>query len=67
LYSFGSILVTLIVWGVLFMLGELSNNGTISPMVGIILPIVFLGTISFVYLSQFWIKSRINLLQKKRA
>jgi lipopolysaccharide export system permease protein len=66
-YSFGSILVTLIVWGVLFMLGELSNNGTISPMVGIILPIVFLGTISFVYLSQFWIKSRINLLQKKRA
>ena len=67
LYSFGAILVTLIVWGVLFMLGELSNNGTLTPMIGIIAPIVLLGSVSFVYLSQFWIKSRINPLQKKRV
>ncbi len=67
LYSFGAILLTLIVWGVLFMLGELANNGTLSPIFGIIAPIVVLGSISFVYLSQFWIKSRINLLQKKRV
>jgi lipopolysaccharide export system permease protein len=67
LYSFGAILATLIVWGVLFMLGELANNGTLTPVVGIIAPIVLLGSISFVYLSQFWIKSRINLLQKKRV
>lgn len=67
LYSFGSILATLIVWGILFMLGELSNNGTITPEIGIIVPIGLLGGVSFVYLSQFWIKSRINSPQKKRV
>jgi len=67
LYSFGAILATLIVWGVLFMLGELSNNGTLTPVIGIIAPIVVLGSISFMYLSQFWIKSRINSPQKKRV
>lgn len=43
LFSFGAILVTLIVWGVLFMMGELSNNKTLSPEIGIIVPIMVLG------------------------
>ena len=42
LFSFGAILATLLVWGVLFMLIELSNNKTISSEVGIVLPIVIL-------------------------
>jgi lipopolysaccharide export system permease protein len=67
LYGFGAILATLIVWGVLFMLGELSNNTTLTPLVGVIIPIVLLGLLSFIYLSQFWLKSRINSQQKKRA
>ncbi|MBA1437973.1 MAG: LptF/LptG family permease [Epsilonproteobacteria bacterium] len=42
LFSFGAILATLIVWGILFMLIELSNHKTIPSEVGIILPIVLL-------------------------
>ncbi len=64
LYSFGSILATLIVWGLLFMTGELSNNKTLSPEAGILLPIGVLAFVSLLHLSQFWIKSRINSVQK---
>ncbi len=39
LFSFGGILVTLIVWGLLFMLGELSSNKTIPPLGGTVIPI----------------------------
>ncbi|MBD3809251.1 MAG: LptF/LptG family permease [Sulfuricurvum sp.] len=39
LFSFVAILITLIVWGVLFMMGELSNNKTLSPTIGVIAPI----------------------------
>jgi lipopolysaccharide export system permease protein len=42
LFSFGASLVTLIVWGILFMMGELSNNKTLAPEIGIIAPIVAL-------------------------
>ncbi len=41
-FSFAAILVTLIVWGFLFMLGELSNNKTITPEGGVIFPIIVL-------------------------
>jgi lipopolysaccharide export system permease protein len=41
-FSFGAILVTLMVWGVLFMLGELSNTKTLTPEMGIIAPIILL-------------------------
>ncbi len=44
-FSFGAILVTLIVWGLLFMLGELSNNKTLSPEMGIIAPIILLSCV----------------------
>jgi len=64
LYSFGSILVTLIVWGLLFMSGELANNKTLSPEVGIVAPIGILALLSALHLSSFWIKSRINSVQK---
>ncbi len=39
LFSFSAILITLIVWGILFMMGELSNNKTLSPEIGVIAPI----------------------------
>lgn len=42
LFSFGAILATLIVWGLFFMMGELSNNKTLSPEVGVIAPILLL-------------------------
>jgi lipopolysaccharide export system permease protein len=47
LFSFGAILVTLVVWGILFMLGELSNNKTLSPETGVISPIVALLLVMF--------------------
>ncbi len=46
LFSFGAILATLLVWGVLFMLIELSNNKTIPSEVGVVLPIVILFLIA---------------------
>jgi lipopolysaccharide export system permease protein len=42
LFSFGAILSTLLVWGILFMFIELSNNKTISSEVGVIAPIIVL-------------------------
>lgn len=44
-FSFGAILVTLIVWGLFFMMGELSNNKTLSPEMGIITPIIVLSCV----------------------
>lgn len=64
LYSFGAILGTLIVWGLLFMSGELSNNKTLSPEVGILAPIGVLGVYMTLRLSRFKIKSHKNLSQK---
>jgi lipopolysaccharide export system permease protein len=46
LFSFGAILATLMVWAVLFILIELSNNKTISSEVGVIAPIVILFLIA---------------------
>lgn len=42
LFSFGAILATLLIWGILFMLIELSNNKTIPSEVGVVSPIVIL-------------------------
>ena len=42
LFSFGAILATLLVWGILFTLIELSNNKTISSEVGVIGPVFIL-------------------------
>jgi len=46
LFSFGAILATLLVWGVLFMLIELSNNKTVPSEVGVIAPVAFLFLIA---------------------
>ncbi len=46
LFSFGAILATLIVWGILFMLVELSNNKTIPSEMGVIAPIIVLFLIA---------------------
>lgn len=42
LFSFGAILATLLIWGVLFTLIELSNNKTISSEVGVVGPVLIL-------------------------
>jgi lipopolysaccharide export system permease protein len=42
LFSFGAILATLLIWGILFMLIELSNNKTISSEMGVIAPVAIL-------------------------
>ncbi len=46
LFSFGAILATLLIWGILFMLIELSNNKTISSEVGVLAPVVVLFLIA---------------------
>ena len=46
-FSFIAILFTLMVWGVLFMLVELSINKTIPSEVGIVAPIIILFLIAF--------------------
>jgi len=46
LFSFGAILATLLFWGVLFMLIELSNNKTIPSEAGVVAPIVILFLIA---------------------
>jgi len=64
LFSFGAILITLLTWGILFMLGELSNNKTLTPEIGIIAPILLLCILMLVRLGnplrRFRVKSRKN-------
>ena len=46
LFSFAAILSTLLIWGILFMFIELSNNKTISSEVGVIMPVFILFLIA---------------------
>ena len=46
LFSFGAILITLLVWGILFMMIELSNNKTISSEIGVVMPVAILFLIA---------------------
>ena len=46
LFSFGAVLATLLVWGILFMLIEISTNKTISSEIGIIAPVAILFLIA---------------------
>jgi len=48
LFSFGAILATLLIWGILFMLIELSNNKIIPSELGVIVPVIVL------FLAAFW-------------
>ena len=56
LFSFGAILATLMVWGILFMLMELSTNKTIPSEIGIIAPVVILFLIAI----RQWRKYRLS-------
>ncbi len=47
LFSFGAILTTLMIWGILYMLMELAKNKTLSGEVGIITPIIILFLVAF--------------------
>lgn len=51
-FSFAAIFATLMVWGILFMLIELSNNKTIPSEVGVIGPVVIL----FLIAMRQWLK-----------
>lgn len=55
LFSFGAILSTLLIWGILFMLIELSNNKTIPSEAGVVAPVVVLFILSIVQ----WRRSRL--------
>ncbi|NOQ30688.1 MAG: LptF/LptG family permease [Helicobacteraceae bacterium] len=46
LFSFGAIVATLLIWGVLFTLIELASTKTISANIGILTPVLFLITLS---------------------
>ena len=56
LFSFGAILATLLIWGVLFTLIELANNKTISSELALITPIVILFLIAL----RQWRKYRLS-------
>ncbi len=47
LLSFIFILITLLVWGSLFLLSKFAQNGVISPEIGIILPILLMSILAF--------------------
>ncbi|MCF6330938.1 MAG: LptF/LptG family permease [Sulfurimonas sp.] len=46
LFSFGAILSTLMIWGIMFMLLEFAKNKTIPAEIGIILPVIILFSIA---------------------
>lgn len=48
LFSFGAVLSTLLIWGVLFILIELSNNKTIPSEIGVIAPVFILFIIAYI-------------------
>lgn len=56
LFSFGAILATLLVWGLLFMLIELSNHKAIPSEVGVISPIALMFLIAL----RQWRKHRLS-------
>ncbi|MDD2449238.1 MAG: LptF/LptG family permease [Sulfurimonas sp.] len=56
LFSFGAILATLLFWGVLFMLIQLSNNKTIPSEIGVVTPVVIL----FFIAARQWRKYRVR-------
>lgn len=56
LFSFAAIVASLMVWAVLFMLGELSNHKTIPSEIGIIAPVILLFSIAL----RQWRKHRIT-------
>jgi lipopolysaccharide export system permease protein len=56
LFSFGAILVTLVVWGLIFMMIEYANNKTVSSEVGIVLPVVILGILAILQYKRYNIR-----------
>jgi lipopolysaccharide export system permease protein len=56
LFSFGAILATLIIWGIMFMLSEFAKNKTLPSEVGIVLPVLILLSIA----STLWYKYRLK-------
>ncbi|MBL4729944.1 MAG: LptF/LptG family permease [Sulfurimonas sp.] len=56
LFSFAAIFAALLVWGMFFLLIELSNNKTISSEIGVIMPVVILFLIAL----RQWRKYRLS-------
>ncbi len=55
IFSFGAIIATLMIWGVMFMLSEFAKNKTIPVEIGIILPVLIL----FIIALRQWRKYRL--------
>ncbi len=53
LFSFGAVIATLIVWGVLFVLAKLAFSGTLSAEVAILGPIATLFVIALLFYKRF--------------
>lgn len=53
LFSFAAILSSLLIWGILFMMIQLSNNKTISSELGIIAPVVVLFILALLQWRRF--------------
>ncbi len=53
LFTFGAILTSLIVWGVLFMMVKLAFNGALSPEAAILMPIFLLALVAFYLYKKF--------------
>lgn len=58
LFSFSAILATLLVWGILYSLIELSNNKTISGEVGIVAPVLILFLIAMRQIIHYYTPSK---------
>lgn len=56
LFSFGAILATLVVWGLIFMMIEYANNKTVSSEIGVVLPVFILIVISILQYRRFNIR-----------
>ena len=46
LFSFGAIIATLLVWGIMFILSEFAKNKTVPSEIGIVLPVFILSMIA---------------------
>lgn len=57
LFTFGAIIATLMIWGIMFMLAEFAKNKTIPSEVGVVLPVVILFLIAL----KQWYKYRLKV------
>jgi len=57
LFSFGAIIATLMIWGIMFILSEFAKNKTIPAEIGIVLPVLTLFIIALVQWRKYRLKA----------